>query len=465
MCAVLCAACEKSVAPAAPGIPVALAAQGLANPENVLSARIVFDLVDADSVRVRLESANATTERTGFYASRDGTDTIIVLGLKPNRTYQYAIEAVSHGVSHSSSEASFHTAELPAPLAAASMSRVSGAASRYALTGINSGGNYAVAFDTSGAVAWYHDFTSRGLAVSNVVRQPNGNYTAFLGTTSGWQPVDGYFVEFTPEGKEVATYRAPPGFYLDGHELLLTGDGAAKRWHALTYTIRTLDLSSIGGESEVQTAGHQLIRANQAGAVEFSWNAWDHIDVDEWLGDGAAKARTETDFDHPNAITFDAIGNYIVSWRNLDQIMAIDPQTGDVLWRLGGAKGEYEFVDDPLGGFNKQHAVKILPNGDVLVFDNGSDRFPQPSRAVEYRLDHAAKTATMVWESRHDPVINALYLGWVQRLENGNTWIAYSWVGRVVEVTPDGAVVWEGQLRTNGVDAVAYRIVPLNALY
>ena len=45
----------------------------------------------------------------------------------------------------------------------------------------------------------------------------------------------------------------------------------------------------------------------------------------------------QPDYDHPNAIGFDRDGNYIVSWRNLGQVTKIDAQTGQVLWRLGGA--------------------------------------------------------------------------------------------------------------------------------
>jgi hypothetical protein len=254
---------------------------------------------------------------------------------------------------------------------------------------------------------------------------------------------------------------------MDSHELLVTSDGTSKELHFLTYSIRTLDLTSIGGQSRVETAGHQLVRMNAAGSVEFTWDAWKHIGVDEWLTDDNQKAsRNATDYDHPNAITFDTKGNYVVSWRNLNQIMAIDSGTGEILWRLGGAKGEYEFIGDPLGGFSKQHAVKILPNGNVLLFDNGSDHVPPQSRAVEYQLDHVAKTATMVWESRHDPGLNAMFLGWVDRLNSGNTWIGYTYFGRVVEVAPNGVVAWEGQLRINGADASnLYRIIPLTSLY
>jgi hypothetical protein len=314
-------------------------------------------------------------------------------------------------------------------------------------------------------VSWYHNFSSANLPASNLQRQANGNYTVFLGTTSGWQPEEGYFLEITPTGETVATYRAAPGYFVDNHDLILTGSGASQQAHVFTYDVRTKDLSPFGGPSSVVTAGHQVVRFDAAGREDFRWDAWDHIGLDEWIGDGFARAsRTLTDYDHPNALTFDLAGNYVVSWRNLDQITAIDQASGAFLWRLGGLKGEFTFVNDPLDGFSKQHAVKMLPNGNVLLFDNGTDHVPSQSRAVEYRLDHVAKTATMVWESRHDPILHAAFLGWVDRLDDGNTWVGYTIFGRVQEVAPSGSVVWEGQLQVNGANASVYRIIPVPAI-
>jgi arylsulfate sulfotransferase len=49
-----------------------------------------------------------------------------------------------------------------------------------------------------------------------------------------------------------------------------------------------------------------------------------------------------------------------------------------------------------------QHAPKVLPNGDLLLFDNGDNRnFTgqlRYSRAVVYRIDEAAMTVQQVWQ-------------------------------------------------------------------
>ena len=59
-----------------------------------------------------------------------------------------------------------------------------------------------------------------------------------------------------------------------------------------------------------------------------------------------------------------------------------------------------DFINDPEGEFCGQHSARILPNGNVFLFDNGSVCVIEPwtfeqlgregndfSRAVEYALD------------------------------------------------------------------------------
>lgn len=435
--------------------------------ENALSMRVVFAAPDADSVRVAYQAAGGPVRYTPFVAS-GASDTIVVLGLKPTTSYLYQINARAGGADQLSETGTFTSGALPGPLANVALEQVSGATSYYAGTGVNTGaGGYAVIFDSTGAIVWYHDFTAAKLGVSNVLMQPNGDITAFVGNTSGWDMEPGYYEELTPDGREVETYDAPDTTAMDNHELVITGSGASKEASFFTMTSHQADLSAAGSYPSITATGHQIVRENASGGVEFNWNAWDHIAFNEWVGDTAAKVSrtTVTDFDHPNAIAFDANGNYVISWRNLDQVMGIDSHSGDILWRLGGLNGQYTFVNDPLGGFYKQHSVKVLGNGDILLFDNGTGHVPAESRAVEYRLDPVAKTATMVWQYRHNPPLFAPVVGWVERLANGDTWVAFSYFSRVVQVDARDNVQWEAQLVVNGIEPASYRIVPIASLY
>lgn len=464
----LLAACDRIGG--GPATPVAISAAGRAVPENVNSARVVFSTRLGDSVRVIWWSRDGRADSTPYRLARSVMDTISALGLQTVTAYDYQVEARRSGRVRASKRGTFTTNRMPAALTAAQMARRNGRSpSRLAMTVVagRRGSWYGVVFDTTGHVVWYHDFRRYGQPVTDLSRQPNGNFTAFVGNTSGWQrqKVAGYYVEITPGGREVARYHPPEGSYMDMHDFLLTGDGPTRRAHFFTYTIRMLDLRPIGGKSKVETAGHQIVRMTPSGTVEFIWDGWDHIGLKEWITDfDQKKSRVATDFDHPNALTFDNDGNYVASWRNLSQIMFIDSSTGAVLSRIGGAKGDYRFIDDPLNGFSKQHAVKILPNGHLLVFDNGTDHSPRQSRGVEYRLDPVTRTARLVWQYRPATPTYAEFVGWIQRLRNGNTWVAFSMLGRVVEADPQGNLIWEGQLRGHTGDLRQYRIRPIVAL-
>jgi len=59
------------------------------------------------------------------------------------------------------------------------------------------------------------------------------------------------------------------------------------------------------------------------------------------------------------------------------------------------------------------------------MFDNGDTHSPPESRAVEYRLDTLAMTATMVWQYRHNPPLLAAFLGSARRLADGHTLVGF----------------------------------------
>jgi len=149
---------------------------------------------------------------------------------------------------------------------------------------------------------------------------------------------------------------------------------------------------------------------------------WPHINTIEVLPDGPAAekdARFKT-------------GNLLFCGRHIDTIGVIDRQSGKVVWAWG--PGEL------LG----PHMPTMLPNGHILVYDNGSNRSTKVrgyTRIVE--LDPIG--GKIVWQYRADPphFFYSRARGSSQRLPNGNTFIAESDPGRCFEVTPQGEMVWE----------------------
>ena len=82
------------------------------------------------------------------------------------------------------------------------------------------------------------------------------------------------------------------------------------------------------------------------------------------------------------------------------------------------------------------HDATVLANGNFLLFDNGVRR--GWSRAIE--LDPVTKR--IVWEYNGDKKFFSLGNGTAQRLPNGNTFLAISYMAELREVTPAGELVW-----------------------
>jgi len=106
----------------------------------------------------------------------------------------------------------------------------------------------------------------------------------------------------------------------------------------------------------------------------------------------------------------------------------LDRETRGIVWKC--IAGD---VRDSLEG---QHAPTMLPNGRILIFDNG--RYRGWSRVIE--IDPL--TLKIMWEYRAEGFYT-LSQGYAQRLPNGNTLVTESERGHVFELTREKKIVWE----------------------
>ena len=456
--------------------PVIVSAVVSPNSHNVLSAVVNFSVRNADSVRVtgRALSETGTPDSssalsTPFQRIGGAGGTVVLLGLRANTDYAITLEV--DGVSGADTAAlSFHSAGLPDALSGLELRGVGAQPAGYTLTDFtSSSAAYMVAFDGSGRLSWYREFpTQPGESALDAEQQSNGHYVLYVGASTGWQPKSGRYFEVNAAGDSVRTWTTGAPYYTDPHELRLDFRGdTLVRSLMLGYDMRTVDLTSLGGLAAQQVAGHVLVRQNASGEVDFVWNAWDHFTIADWLfiQPGLAKMAS-IDFDHPNSIDEDEHGNYIISFASLGEITKIDGATGGMLWRFGGRHNQFAIIGDPLNGFGIQHDVRLLPNGNLLLLDNGVGHVPQESRAVEYKLDPVARTARMVWQYRHTPALFAPFAGSAQRLKTGTTVVAFGAASHISDVTAAGAVSWEADLLNRGLRVpYLYRARRLGSLY
>ncbi len=237
------------------------------------------------------------------------------------------------------------------------------------------------------------------------------------------------------------------GYFADIHEFLYLPNGHKV---LVAYVSKAMDLSKLApeGNPNANVIGGVIQELDKNNNVVFEWLTWDHVDITETY---QSLSAVNVGFDHINAVEVDYDGNFLASFRHLNQIIKIDRKSGQIIWRLGGKKNEFEFIDEdphnePLY-FNFQHDIRRLPNGNIMLYDNGNARKPAYSRVAEYELDEINKTARLVWEYRRDPDVYGQALGSAQRLPNGNTLI--SWGSfltpkiDITEVTPDKTTVLE----------------------
>ena len=452
--------------PAITGLTVA------ANDNNALSAIATLSAANADSARVVYWTGSDPKQSTPFSTSvgaqGGAAGRFVVLGLLPSTEYNFAVEAVGNGNTATSDTTTFTTGALPTFLQSVSLSSPSPASFGYIFTAIWDGSTaYVTGFDSTGRIAWYRAFPG-GQPAEEIKQQANGDFTAVLTTSHGGEQVPGQAVEVSPDGALVRTFTAPADSYLDGHEFwLLFDNGSYNGALMLAYTARHLDLSAHGGPADTLVTGHQLVRQDANGDQHVVFDAWDHFQ----LTDNVEPTAGQLDFDHPNAISIAPDGNYAVSWRNLDIITKIDATTGALIWTLASSfaarTSDFTIAGDPLNGFSAQHSMRVLANGNILLFDNGTKHAPSVSRPVEYQLDESAHTATKVFDFHHAPPIYTPFTGSVQRFTNGNTMVGYTFGSPTLvatEVNPDGAVVYEGTLVSGG-SQTPYRFTKVRSLY
>lgn len=191
------------------------------------------------------------------------------------------------------------------------------------------------------------------------------------------------------------------------------------------------------------------------GKTVWEWHTWDHIgkgptklDINYILPKPVGEIYADFDWSHFNTVDYiPETDQVILNSRNIGESYLVNHKTGVIEWRWGnpsaygqGRKpGWYDNGDQQL--FGPHHATR-LENGNIQIFDNGSER-PEGNRSAVVEVE--PKTGKVVWEY-HSKDSNSFYSyrqGAAQRLPNGNVLVTSSNHGHVFEVTPKKEIVWD----------------------
>ena len=239
----------------------------------------------------------------------------------------------------------------------------------------------------------------------------------------------------------------------DGNYLLMAYEPAERAFGGLSFDHGDLEAAQ---PQATRDSAVQIVTPE--GQAVFTWDSWGKMPLED-----CAQHRFPDDYAHLNSLQM-SDGLIIGSFRGCSRVLAIDPDHPEehkVAWRVGRTNLTAEewasrdvgpapmvVVGDPAGEFCGQHAAQVLPNGNLLMFDNGVACLINPwtgeeegrtggvySRAAEYALDPDNSEAVFVRDhSLHSArsYLGAVH-GQVEPLDNGD-WLV-SW-GRAPRQAP-----------------------------
>ena len=265
-----------------------------------------------------------------------------------------------------------------------------------------------------------------------------------------WGETPGVYVIFDSSYREIARFGAANGHNGDHHEFLISPQDTAL---ITVYNAVPKDLSSVGGSKDglaVQGIVQEL--DIETGKLLFEWRSLDHVGLDESYGKpGEDLDYPGIDYFHINSIDVDHDNNLLVSARKTSAVYKIDRQSGEVIWRLGGKKSDFEMEKGTRFAF--QHDARRLPDGTISIFDNGETVFHEglpkaveESRAIILDPDERSMKATLVQEYAHPDGQYADAAGNAQVLPNGNVFVGWGRALAISEFSREGELLFDARM-------------------
>jgi hypothetical protein len=241
--------------------------------------------------------------------------------------------------------------------------------------------------------------------------------------------------------RELARVRAANGLQMDLHEFLLTAEGTAL-FTCYPKTVEA-DLSSIGGSRQQGVLEPVIQEVDvRSGRLVFEWRPIDHVSpAESYLGLG-----DPYDYLHANSIAVTQDGNLLVSARHTWTLYKIDRRTGEVIWRLGGKRGDYRLTNG--AEFAWQHNATQLADNELTLFDDGSDgstNTEKQSRGIRLMFDEIRRTARLGRAYTHPKVLTTA-MGSMQVLPDGHVVVGWGTEPYTSEYTADGRLVQDARL-------------------
>lgn len=271
----------------------------------------------------------------------------------------------------------------------------------------NSNIGYLIIINNNGEVVWYSTLNS-----GHDLRQLSDGNLMMAKTTS--------FDEVSILGQTLKSYPVAAGFNADLHENFPTERGTIMYFSEKATNVVNFPSSATNPGAAPKTAavGYDWIIevSTNNGATVGKWNLLEMLDPRRISYLTFVKDAFGWDNHHGNAIFEDPKdGGIIASLRTQNAIIKFT-RDGKLKWILGSHDNwgpEFQQylltpIGEPFEWQWAQHAMKVTPQGTLLVYDDGNYRaspfdsflpdVQNYTRAVEYQIDEDTMEIRQVWE-------------------------------------------------------------------
>lgn len=427
-----------------------------------------------------------------------------LLGFQPNTRYNVFLEMADENGNRSTLgyPLQVHTDPLPTNFPSFEVrtnlrGKVEPGMTMAGISGRNEFPNYTVATDHEGNVRWYFDQYA-----PQIERQADGTFLSLIGSvatefdvlgniTHSWHPGNS---TPGPNGVKVAS----TNFH---HDIQQLPNG---NFLTLNRAVRTVTGFPTSDEIPNPPTGTAEVDTDPAiefapdGTVVRTFDLLDVLDPTR-IGYDVLEDDGPHDWAHTNAAVYDPSDDSIlISARHQDAVIKLSRATGELVWILGNHAdwpSELEpYLLTPVGEDFEwqyhQHAPEVLPNGNILIHDNGNARAmpPEPqmaatdsyTRAVEYAINEETMEIEQVWEWGRNaeqrlfgPLVGDV--DWMEQTDNISLTVgAPIYVDgvqqsnlspRIIEIARDGTVVHDVAVVHEGAGAFLYRSEKIPTLY
>ncbi len=384
-----------------------------------LAGTLAFETDVPTRVRVTVDDGISPWTRNFFdYAVLHETP---LYGFKPNRTYQIRFTAIDRFQNEvAGAPVQFVTSALPSAfpkinVLVAHPERMEPGYTLFRCVNNNQVAGYVIIIDNNGEVVWYST-----MAAGHDMRQlENGNLL---------NPLFTGFKEVNLLGETVRTIPAATGYGIDPHEGFPTDHGTILYISEASATVENFPTSATDPLAPTETAAvdyDRIVEISMAdGTLLNQWNLLEMLDPRRISYLSFVKNTYGWDNHHGNAIVEDPRDHgIIVSLRTQNAVIKFS-RDGALKWIVGShenwgpdfQKYLLKPVGEPFEWNYAQHAMKVTPQGTLLLYDDGNfraspfnEKVPDSanySRAVEYQIDEDTMEIRQVWEyGQHTPEV------------------------------------------------------------